>query len=74
MKTEAQHDANILEMLAKIKNNYPQLSKKLLEIPFDISITQSSGVSDKALTDYQNSLVALFDKFELNPKVNKKMC
>jgi hypothetical protein len=56
MKTERELDAAILKLTMKIKEQYPELSKYILEMPVTIPNVENPEINRKALLDYYNSL------------------
>lgn len=56
MKTERELDTAILEITMKIKEQFPELSKYILEMPVTIPNVESPEMSRKALQDYYDSL------------------
>jgi hypothetical protein len=56
MKTERELDAAILELTMKIKEQYPELSKYILEMPVTIPNIENPEINCKALQDYYDSL------------------
>jgi hypothetical protein len=54
----------ILEVTLKIKNNYPELSKYVEEMPITIPNDEDPKINLKSLEDYLNSLNALINKYE----------
>ena len=70
MKTEKELNGDILEMTMNIENKYPELSKYLEEMPFEVSDTVSSEVNTKNLKDYYDSLDALIKNYAINHDSN----
>jgi hypothetical protein len=56
MKTERELDAAILELTMKIKEQHPELSKYILEMPVTIPNVENPEINRKTLQDYYNSL------------------
>lgn len=56
MKTEKELDSDILQLTMKIKEQYPELSKYILEMPVTIPDMKNPEMSRKVLQDYYNSL------------------
>ena len=56
MKTEKQLNASILDITMKIKEQFPELSKYILEMPVTIPNMENPEINRKALQDYYNSL------------------
>lgn len=56
MKTERELDTAIIEITMKIKEQFPELSKYILEMPVTIPNVENPEMSIKALQDYYDSL------------------
>lgn len=56
MKTEKDLEDDILQITMKIKEQYPELSKYILEMPVTIPDMKNPEMSRKVLQDYYNSL------------------
>jgi hypothetical protein len=56
MKTEKQLNASILDITMKIKEQFPELSKYITEMPVTIPNMENPEINRKALQDYYNSL------------------
>ena len=56
MKTEKELDAAILKITLKIKEQYPELSKYISEMPVTIPNMENPKMDIKALQDYHDSL------------------
>lgn len=63
MKTEKQLNSDILEITMKIKEEYPELSKYILEMPVTIPIIKNPEVTRKALQEYYDSLDILLKDY-----------
>lgn len=59
MKTERELDTAILELTMKIKWQYPELSKYILEMPVTIPNVENPDMNCKVLQDYYDSLEIL---------------
>lgn len=69
MKTERELDTAILEITMKIKEQFPELSKYILEMPVTIPNVENPEINRKILQDYYDSLeVLLKDYVENNNK------
>ena len=69
MKTEKELNTAILNITMKIKEQSPELSKYILEMPVTIPNMENPEVNRKALQDYYNSLeILLKDYVENNNK------
>lgn len=66
MKTEAEHNVNILKITMTIRNEFPELMKFLSEMPVTIPIEESPEINNKILQDYYDSLEALLRKYAPN--------
>ena len=69
MKTEKELNTAILNITMKIKEQSPELSKYILEMPVTIPNMENPEINRKALQDYYNSLeIFLKDYVENNNK------
>lgn len=68
MKTEKELNTAILEITLKIKEQSPELSKYILEMPVTIPNLENPEISNKALQDYYDSLVIIFNDYIKNHK------
>lgn len=66
MKTEKELNEAILKITMAIKDNYPELSKYLNEMPVTIPISNNPKINLKNLQDYFNSLDAVFRKYVIH--------
>lgn len=66
MKTEKEINSDILEITLKIKNNYPELTKYLKEIPVSIPDQEHPEINIKTLQEYYNYLESIFEKYDEN--------
>jgi hypothetical protein len=66
MKTIKELDAAILEITLKIKEQYPELSKYMLEMPDTIPNIENPKMNAKALQDYYDSLEVLLKDYIKN--------
>lgn len=66
MKTEKELDTAILEITLKIKEQYPELSKYMLEMPDTIPNVENPKMNAKALQDYYDSLQVLLKDYIKN--------
>ena len=66
MKTEKEINADILKMIMKIDETYPELSKYIAEMKVSISDTDTDFPETNLinLADYYNSLCALFTRYK----------
>lgn len=63
MKTEKQLNSDILEIMMKIKEKFPELSKYILEMPVTIPNMESPEVTCKGLQEYYDSLDILLKDY-----------
>ncbi len=63
MKTEHELNADILKITMKIRENYPELSKYISEMPVTIPNDVSPEINIKTLSDYYDSLLELMRKY-----------
>jgi hypothetical protein len=66
MKTEAELNENILKITMTIRNEFPELTKFLNEMPVTIPIEQSPEINNKILQEYYDSLETLLRKYAPN--------
>ncbi len=66
MKTEAELNENILKITMTIRNEFPELSKFLNEMPVTIPIEQSPEINYKILQEYYDSLETMLRKYAPN--------
>ncbi|MFV8345792.1 hypothetical protein [Flavobacterium sp. ZB4P13] len=63
MKTEKELNEAILKITMKIRNDYPELSKYLSEMPVTIPDISNPEINSKTLTDYYESLENMLKKY-----------
>lgn len=63
MKTEKELNRDILQITMKIKEQFPELSKYVLEMPVTIPVTDNPEINRKALQDYHDSLSVLLKDY-----------
>ncbi|TDE30555.1 MULTISPECIES: hypothetical protein [Flavobacterium] len=63
MKTEKELNEAILKITMKIRNEYPELSKYLSEMPLTIPDISNPEINNKILTDYYESLENILKKY-----------
>lgn len=63
MKTEKELNSDILQITIKIKEQFPELSKYVLEMPVTIPVTDNPEINRKALQDYHDSLSVLLKDY-----------
>jgi hypothetical protein len=68
MKTEKELNNDIIKMTIAIEAQFPELSKYIEEMPITIANTANPEINMEILTDYHDSLVALFKKYAANHK------
>lgn len=66
MKTETELNENILKITMTIRNEFPELSKFLNEMPVTIPIEQSPEINYKILQEYYDSLETMLRKYAPN--------
>jgi hypothetical protein len=69
MKTEKELNNDILKITMAIRDNFPELSKYLNEMPVTIPVSNNPEINLKNLQDYFNSLNALFRKYVINHNI-----
>ncbi len=72
MKTEKELNSDILEITIKIKGQFPELSKYILEMPVTIPNTDNPEINRKALRDYYDSLDVLLKDYIENHNTKSK--
>ena len=65
MKTISQWNEDILQITMKIRNNYPELSSYLNEMPITIPNRNNPMINLENLEDYYNSLHLLLKQYAL---------
>jgi len=68
IETEAFLNGEILRFTIKIKNEYPELSKFIEEMPVTIPNEKDPEVTCKDLKSYYETLKSVIVKFELEKK------
>ncbi|MFV8271365.1 hypothetical protein ACNQGP_15710 [Flavobacterium sp. GT2N3] len=63
MKTEKEFNDAILKITMKIRNDYPELSKYLSEMPVTIPDDSNPEINIKILKDYHESLENILKKY-----------
>ena len=72
MKTEKELDIAILKITMKIREQFPELSKYILEMPVTIPNVENPEMNRKTLQDYYDSLdILLKDYIENQSKISK---
>lgn len=66
METEKELTDAILNMTLKIRNEYPELSKYLVEMPITIPDTNNPEINIKILKDYYESLHSILKQYAPN--------
>ena len=69
MKTKIELSADILKMIAKIEETYPELSKYIDEMNISTSNSDNVETDLKNLNDYYDSLYGLFNSYHHMRKV-----
>lgn len=70
MKTEKELNDKILETTLLIRQEYPELSKYLLEMPETIPRIENPEMNKKILSSYLNSLKEILDKYAPNHSID----
>ncbi|MFV8326484.1 hypothetical protein [Flavobacterium sp. ZS1P14] len=66
METEKELNDAIQKMTLKIRNEYPELLKYLVEMPVTIPDSNHPGIDIKILKDYYESLDSILKKYAPN--------
>ena len=66
MKTEKELETAILDITMKIKEQFPELSKYILEMPDTIPNIENPDMNRKVLQDYYDSLEIMLKDFMEN--------
>jgi len=66
MKTEKELETAILDITMKIKEQFPELSKYILEMPDTIPNIENPEMNRKVLQDYYDSLEIMLKDFMEN--------
>lgn len=66
MKTENEINKNIIETTMVIDEQFPELSKYIVEMPVTIPNANEPEINETNLKEYQNSLNALLKKYASN--------
>ncbi|MFV5695343.1 hypothetical protein ACM55G_07890 [Flavobacterium sp. LB3P122] len=66
METEKELNDAILKLTLKIQNEYPELSKYLVEMPVTIPDINSPEINIKILKDFYESLISILKKYAPN--------
>ena len=72
MKTEKTINEEILEITMKIKEQYPELSKYIIEMPVTIPNIENPKMNRKILQDYYESLEVLLKDYAENHNMATK--
>lgn len=72
MKNEKELNDDILKITMKIKGQFPELSKYILEMPVTIPDIANPKINIKILTDYYNSLDAILKNYTENHNLTTK--
>lgn len=71
METEKELNDAILKMTLKIRNEYPELSKYLIEMPVTIPDSKNPEINNTILKDYYDSLNDILKKYAPNHNIIK---
>lgn len=69
MKTEKKINKAILKITMKIKEQFPELSKYILEMPVTIPNVENPEMNSKALQEYYNSLEIFLKNYTENHNI-----
>ncbi len=69
MKTEKELNSAILEITKKIKEQFPELSKYILEMPITIPNVENPKMDCELLQDYHDSLEVLLKDYVENQHI-----
>lgn len=72
LKAEKKINEAILKVTLKIKEQFPELSKYILEMPITVPNMNNPKMSIKALRDYYKSLEVLFKNYSENQVAHSK--
>jgi hypothetical protein len=72
MKNEKELNEDILNITMKIRNQSPELSKYIMEMPVTIPNTEDPKINIKILQDYCESLKVLLKNYTENNKLPLK--
>lgn len=72
MKNEKELNEDILNITMKIRNQSPELSKYIMEMPVTIPNTEDPKINIKILQDYYESLKVLLKNYTENNKLPLK--
>ena len=73
MATKEMWSEKILHITLKIKEQYPELSKYLEEMPITIPDKKYPIITSKILQDYYNSLTSLLDNYLIEEFCNNEV-
>ncbi len=63
METEKKINNKILKITLIIKENYPELSKYIMEMPITVPVSENPKINCKTLQDYYKSLEDLLENY-----------
>ncbi len=72
MKNENELTTQIIEITMHIREEHPELSKYLTEMPVTIPDVKNPEINSKELQDYIDSLEELFNKYAPNHNIDFK--
>ena len=72
MKTEKEINEDILKITMKIKDQFPELSSYILEMPVTVPNTEDPKINRKIVEDYYDSLEILLQDYLENKGLHKK--
>jgi hypothetical protein len=72
MKTELEINKDILTIMFRIQEEFPELSKYISEMPITIPNVENPEINIKNLQEYYNSLEALMKKYSNSVSIEKR--
>lgn len=63
MKTKSELERDILLTTMKIREEFPELSKYLIETPIKFTGNDKNGINSNSLKDYNDSLYEILIRF-----------
>ncbi|TDD98435.1 hypothetical protein [Flavobacterium cellulosilyticum] len=72
MKTEKEINEAIFKITLKIKEQFPELSKYIEEMPITVPINEDPQINSKTLLEYYNSLNIMLKDYSENNNIKPK--
>lgn len=69
--TESKWEQKIIDIIAKVNQEFPELSKFITEIPISVSEKSKAGINIKNLEEYYNSLVEIVNTYSKTHTIAK---